>query len=840
MQIKDVSVLTAVLVVLLLISTQCVKGSGDGSREQDMMFNTGWKFIRDSVPGAELPGYDDSAWITVDLPHDFSIMDLPGDDTEEQIGPFSEKSPGNGNPTGHVMGGTGWYRKHFVLKNEDQEKTVRLKFDGVYMESELWVNGRKLGENKNGYTPFWFNISPYLKDAGETNTIAVKVENKGRNSRWYSGSGIYRNVHLLLDHPVHVVPWGVHVNTPMVGANRATAAINATIQNDLKGDANAEITCNILNEEGRVVASSTESKELKAQGQITTSKLLEISNPKLWSLEQPNMYLAEIVIKVNDKVTDTYRQSFGFRTIGISAEQGFLLNGNPMLLKGGCLHHDNGLLGAAAFERAEIRKVELMKANGFNAIRISHNPPSEIFLDACDRLGMLVINEFTDMWETYKSPLDYSQYFAGHWEKDLTNMILRDRNHPSIIMWSIGNEILKNSMEDALRIGKQLAGRVRFLDSTRAVTEAVTSLFTPVDWDSTGPLLALLDASGYNYKFGQYEMDHASFPDRIMYGSESFPLNAYDSWKQVETHPYVIGDFVWTAMDYLGETALANSSYVPEEQQTVFKLPENLSLPPGFNIWDYTQQLPSEWPNYISWCGDLDITGQKKPQSLYRDVLWDNSDIEINVHEFIPEGMAENVSGWGWPKEYPHWNWPHYEGKILEVRIFTKAPEVRLYLNGEAVGEKILTDQNQYVASFKVPYEAGELKAIALEDGKEVGSKILSTPGEPVAIRITPERTKIKANRSDLAYVMIEVTDEKGQLVQDNDIEISIELSGNGEIIASGNASPDGMESVNKPVLKIYQGKAQAIIRPNAVAGEIKFSANARGLSGDEVVLKIH
>jgi len=335
-------------------------------------------------------------------------------------------------------------------------------------------------------------------------------------------------------------------------------------------------------------------------------------------------------------------------------------------------------------------------------------------------------------------------------------------------------------------------------------------------------------------------MDHASFPDRIMYGSESFPLNAYDSWKQVETHPYVIGDFVWTAMDYLGETALANSSYVPEEQQTVFKLPENLSLPPGFNIWDYTQQLPSEWPNYISWCGDLDITGQKKPQSLYRDVLWDNSDIEINVHEFIPEGMAENVSGWGWPKEYPHWNWPHYEGKILEVRIFTKAPEVRLYLNGEAVGEKILTDQNQYVASFKVPYEAGELKAIALEDGKEVGSKILSTPGEPVAIRITPERTKIKANRSDLAYVMIEVTDEKGQLVQDNDIEISIELSGNGEIIASGNASPDGMESVNKPVLKIYQGKAQAIIRPNAVAGEIKFSANARGLSGDEVVLKIH
>lgn len=418
-------------------------------------------------------------------------------------------------------------------------------------------------------------------------------------------------------------------------------------------------------------------------------------------------------------------------------------------------------------------------------------------------------------------------------------MILRDRNHPSIIMWSIGNEILKDSMEDALRIGEQLARRVRSLDRTRFVTEAVTSLFTPVSWDRTGPLFAMLDAAGYNYKYGHYQADHEVFPDRIMYGSESFPINAFDFWKEVVDNPYVIGDFVWTAMDYLGESAIANSSYVPEDQKTVFALPDNLSLPPGFNIWDYTQSMPSSWPDYISWCGDLDITGQKKAQSLYRDVLWDNSDIEINVHEYIPEGMAENVSGWGWPKEYPHWNWPHFEGKTLEVRIFTKASEVRLLLNGQTFGEKILTDQDQYIASFLVPYEAGELKAIALENGEEVSSKILTTPGEAAAIRLSSERTTIEADRNDLAYIMIEVVDDKGQPVPDNAIEISLELSGSGEIVASGNGSPDGMESVNKPLIRSYQGKAQAIIRPFTSGGEIQLSATAIGLSDDKILIQV-
>lgn len=836
---KNVSILPALIVCMVLMSTQFTNSFSNGTAEPDLLFNSGWKFKRDSIPGAELPGYDDSDWLTVDLPHDFSIMDLPGEDSDEQMGPFSKKSPGNGNSTGHVIGGTGWYRKSFVLDKEDKDKTAVLKFDGIYVESEIWVNGNKLDENRNGYTPFLVNITGALNDAGESNTIALKVENKGRNSRWYSGSGIYRNLHLLLDHPVHVAPWGVYVKTSEVNTEKALADIQVSILNDFDDDIDASLTINILNSGGQIVTSSEEEIILPGSGNVVTDKQLEILNPIFWSLESPYLYSAEITVEIDNKVTDRYRQSFGVRTIDISAEYGFLLNGEPLLLKGGCLHHDNGLLGSAAFEWAEIRKVQLMKANGFNAIRISHNPPSEVFLDACDRLGLLVINEFTDMWENYKNPQDYSRFFTDDWNKDLTNMILRDRNHPSIIMWSIGNEILKNSVVDAVRIGSQLAERIKELDETRFITEAVSHIFTPGGWDKSGPVFELLDAGGYNYTYDKYEDDHARYPMRIIYGSESFPNKAYENWKRVEQHPYVIGDFVWTAMDYLGEVLIGNSSYVPEEEKAEFSLPENIVIPPGFSIWDYMQNMPSEWPNYISWCGDLDITGQKKPQSLYRDVLWDNSPIEINVHEPIPEGMAENLSGWGWPKEYPHWNWSGREGKALEVRVFTKAPEVKLLLNDRTIGERPLTDQDQYIASFIVPYEAGELKAIALENGEEVGSKILTTPGDAVAVRLSAERTRIKADRNDLAYIMIEVVDDQGQLVPENEIEINLELAGNGELVASGNASPDGMESVNKSIIKIYQGRAQAIIRPYTTAGEIKLSANAPGLSGDEIILQV-
>jgi beta-galactosidase len=479
-----------------------------------------------------------------------------------------------------------------------------------------------------------------------------------------------------------------------------------------------------------------------------------------------------------------------------------------------------------------------MKANGYNAIRCAHNPPSEVFLNACDRVGMLVIDEFTDMWESYKNPNDYSRFFREWSDKDLTDMILRDRNHPCIIMWSIGNEIPESSTPVGVPIGKQLAERVKALDNTRVVTESISEFLTPGGWKNTNAAIEILDVPGYNYAWTKYEPDHQIFPERIMYASESFPTDAYDSWKPAERTPYVIGDFVWTSMDYIGEVSLGRASYVPEAQKSTFKIPEGFQLPAGVNIFDLMVKQPSDWPYFVSGCGDIDITGEKKPQMLYRDVLWDNSKLEINVHAPIPEGYAENISMWGWPDEWPVWNWKGNEGKPLQVRVFTKASHVRLELNGKVIGEKGLLPEDKYIAVFEVPYQPGELKAVSLENGKEIATRVLKTPGEAAAIRLVADHNSIKADRNDLAYIKIEVIDGNGQLVPQDSINISLTLSGNGELAASGNANPKDMASVNRPQIKTFKGRAQTIIRP-AGSGKIKLIAESEGLKTCELIVRV-
>jgi len=815
----------------------CSANNTKSVSDRDRLFNSDWKFIRDSLTGAEQVGYDDSKWMMVDLPHDYSIMDLPGEDGPDQIGPFSRMAPGNGNSNGQVMGGTAWYRKSFTLDKADEGKTVVLNFDGVYMESEVWVNGLKAGIHKNGYTPFWFDITSLLNADGTPNVVAVKVDNEGSNSRWYSGSGIYRNVHLTLTQAVHFAVWGAKITTPEIKQSSAVVDVEVTVQNEMEEEVNAGITIKLKDKDGRLAGVANDTIVLSGKSSKIKINQIEVKSPALWSVESPNLYDAEITVEVDNKVADVYHQKFGIRSIEFSAEKGFLLNGKPVLLKGGCMHHDNGLLGSAAFNRAEVRRVEIMKANGYNAIRCAHNPPSEVFLDACDSLGMLVIDEFTDMWEGYKTPQDYSRFFGEWSDKDLTDMILRDRNHPSIIMWSIGNEIPESSLENGLRIGNQLTEHVKALDNTRPVTEAMSEFLTPGGWENTVVAFEVLDVGGYNYTWTKYEPDHQKYPERIMYASESFPIDAYDYWKPAENLPYVIGDFVWTSMDYLGEVSVGSASYVPEAQQMTFKMPEGFQLPPGINIFDLMASMPSNWPYFIAGCGDIDITGEKKPQMLYRDVLWDNSKLEINVHTPIPEGYAENITMWGWPDEWPIWNWKGSEGIPLQVRIFTKASHVRLELNGKTVGEKELSEGDKYIAVFEVPYQPGELKAIALENGKELASKALNTPGEPAAIRLTAERNKLKADRNDLAFLKIEVIDANGLLVPHDAIPVELILSGNGELVASGNANPKDMESVNQPQLKTYKGKAQAIIRPFSTGGEIRLRVESEGLIPGELTI---
>jgi len=827
------------LVILLNLIFSYTAKSQIKESQRDRLLNSGWKFIRDSIPGAEQPGFDDSKWMTIDLPHDYSIMPLTGEDRADKIGPFSRKSPGNGNSTGHVIGGTGWYRKSFTLDKSDDGKTVILNFDGVYMEAEVWVNGKQTGIHKNGYTPFWYNITPLLNPSGKVNVIAVKVENNGRNSRWYSGSGIYRNVRLTITQSVHIAEWGVYVTTPVIDQNSALADIAVTARNESEKETTAKVTINIKNKNGRIAGTSNYNIVLSGKSENTSKKQIKIKDPLLWSLEDPNLYSAEITIEANKKLQDTYNQTFGIRSIEFSAHKGFLLNGKSVELKGGCLHHDNGFLGAATIDRAEIRKAELMKANGYNAVRSAHNAPSETFLNACDRLGILVIDEFSDIWESYKNPQDYSRFFREWWNKDLTDMVLRDRNHPSIIMWSIGNEIPESSSAVGVQIGKQLAERVKALDNTRVVTEAISEVFTPGGWKNTTSAIELLDVAGYNYTWTKYESDHEKYPSRIMYGSESFPGDAYDSWKPAEKFPYVIGDFVWSAMDYIGEVSVGSATIVPEARKTIFKMPTELNLPAGVNIFDVLGRMPTEWPYFISGCGDIDITGDKKAQMFYRDVLWDNSKLEINVHAPIPAGFAENLSGWGWPNELQSWTWKGNEGKPLQVRVFTRASHVRLELNGKNVGEKDLLAGDKYIAVFEVPYEPGELKAIASDNGKETAIKVLKTAGDPYAIILVADRNNINADRNDLSFVKIEVVDEHGKIVPQDSIKIRLTISGNGELAASGNANPKDMASVNRQVIDTYRGKGQAIIRPSGEGGTITMKAEAQGLKTGELRIQV-
>ena len=817
---------------LTLLLAGCAQ-SQESMRERP--FSDGWKFVRDSIAEAISPDYDDSGWISVDLPHDYSLMPLSDTDTEDQIGPFSKLSPGKTH-TGHVMGGHGWYRKTFTTSKADEGKTFTLLFDGAYMETVVWVNGVKVGDNRYGYSPFAFDITALLKAPGEKNVISVEVENTERNSRWFTGAGIYRDVTLIVTDPVHVGLWGAHVTTPSVTPELAKVDIELTLCNDQLVESEAEVTIDIIGPDGVTVARDIDKADLAASSKTVVSRQLTVDSPSLWSPDSPALYKAVISLTADGRTVDRCTQTFGIRTIEYSAERGFLLNGEPLLMKGGCLHHDNGFLGAAAIRTAEYHRVQLMKDNGYNAIRCSHNPPSQHFLDACDEIGIVVLDEFVDMWDYYKNTHDYARFFCERWESDLTRMMLRDRNHPCVVMWSIGNEIPKASIAEGVRIGTMLKDKMYELDGTRPVTEAIPLflMWLHGGWEASGPFFDVLDIGGYNYMETEYEKDHKKYPERIMVGTESYPLHAYDNWKAVERLPYVIGDFVWTALDYIGEVAIGKASYGKEQKtdDNHADLGKKLrGINPKF-LFDAmnANANSSSWPNYISWCGDLDIIGVKKPQGRYRDVLWDESVIEMNVHEPIPAGLGEQLSAWGWPQEFASWNWEGNEGVPLQVRVFTKAPQVRLELNGETVGEKTLTEADKYIATFDVPYRPGTLTAVALSDGQEVGRTALTTTGKAEALKLCVDRSQVNADRSDLAFIRIDAVDAEGRVVPVSDVTVDISVTGDGEMAASGSADPADMKSMNRSHVRLYRGQAQVIVRPFAKAGAISVSVSADGL----------
>jgi beta-galactosidase len=803
--------------IAAFLFNSCSKPQSDFSnREQN--FDSGWKFKLGKVAHADSAVFDDSAWRTLDLPHDWSIEDLPVVTGKKQIGPFTEDSPGKG-ATGNVMGGEAWYRKTFVTESSFKNKIVQICFDGVYMECNIWLNGQHVGFHSYGYTPFNCNLTPFLKPVGEKNTLAIVVINPGKNSRWYSGSGIYRHVVLRVTDLVNIPVWGTFITTPEVSAEKAKVKVNTSVDNRTSGDVEIKVSTQIISPEGIEVAQS-ESTLKTISGKIDNNleQQFEVNAPERWSCDSPKLYTAVSKIEYQGKVVDQKTTVFGIRTIEFSAEKGFLLNGEKVLLKGGCMHHDNGPLGSATIDRAEERRVELMKKFGFNAIRTSHNPPSSQFLDACDRLGVLVIDEAFDQWLKPKNPNDYSGYFYKFHQQDLEAMVLRDRNHPSVILWSIGNEIQERADSSGLKIMKELSSIIKKLDTTRPVTEAICTFWDNPGktWEYAQPALELLDVAGYNYLWREYENDHQKYPKRMIIGTESIAKEAFENWQMVEKHSYILGDFIWTAMDYLGEAGIGHSLIVTPETKPQFS--------PG-------------WPWYNSYCGDIDICGFKKAQSYYRDVVWKISNLEMAVHAPIPAGMVEYVSMWGWPDEQQSWNWTGNEGQKLKVNVYSNYPEIRLELNGKVVGTKTVSDETKLTADFEVPYEAGELKAIALKDGKEMGSKVLKTTGKPAKMRLTADRSELKASRNDLSYVTVEITDDAGNIVPDANLPIQFKVEGAGELAAVENGNPTDLKSFRTQKVNSFHGKCLAILRPTGTSGEIKLKAESDGLLGSELVV---
>lgn len=801
---KPKSVILVPLLFLLFISCRVQKDSS----EREILFNDNWKFIRADVENAQSADFDDSAWRIVDLPHDFSIEDIPGKEGIKQVGPFSEESAG-GPSTGHVVGGTAWYRKHFTLTKADEEKIIKILFDGIYMNADVWINGVHLGNHPYGYTAFAYDLTEHLHPAGQDNILAVQVKNEGKNSRWYSGSGIYRNVTLIKTNPVHVDLWGVFVHTPEVTNEKATVAVDVTLVNETPGEKEFILKMEFKGPDGNVVTYFDDEKELPAGTKLKYEHEFQFPEYRLWSPENPELYTVSVQLLDGKKLLDEVSERFGIRMLDFSAEKGFRLNGESVLLKGGCLHHDNGPLGSAAFETAEFRRVKTMKENGFNAIRTAHNPPSEAFLDACDNLGMLVLDESFDHWQKPKNPQDYHLYFDEWWENDIEAMVLRDRNHPSIIIWSIGNEIQERADSSGLEIARKLKGKILELDKTRPVTQAVCHFWDNPGktWDDTAPVFAQMDVHGYNYRWNDYEPDHKKYPERIMIGTESFPKEAFENWQLVEKHPYVIGDFVWTGMDYLGESGIGHTK--PDTSKIGF-------LPP--------------WPWFNANCGDVSVLGYKKPQMYFRDVVWRNSDLEMLVHAPVPEGQKEVVSMWGWPEEWKNWNWEGNEGKQLTVSVYSRCDTVRLELNGKIIGTKAVSEDTRLTAQFEVPYQPGELVAVGLKDGKETARQTLKTTGKPFQFVITAENNTFPGIRNELVYFNIEVLDENGVLVPDAEIPVEFEITGNGKLQAVASENPKEMQSFQQPRIKTWRGKCQLIVRVARQGGEINVSAKSEGL----------
>lgn len=767
--------------------------------------NHDWTFAKGDIAGASQADFDDSGWQKVSVPHDWAIMDGP-----DGRPPFDPQVVG-GQDSGYLPGGIGWYRRELVLSEAEVASLVRLRFEAVYMDSTIWINGEQVAKHPYGYTAFTVDVTGKVR-AGR-NVIAVRVDHADPSSRWYAGSGIIRPVALELLNCVHIDPDSVFVTTPVATREASVVSVDAVINNCGPKARSAEVVSRIVSANGEVVAQNTQTAAITKNTPSKLSVRFDLTGAALWSPSSPNLYTLVQEVRMDGRLVDERRVRFGIRTFTVDAKNGLRINGESIYLRGGNIHHDNYMLGAAGLPDAERRKVALLKDAGYNAIRIAHNPASQATLDAADELGMLVINEAFDAWNKSKRAKDYSRFFATEWQKDIDSMVISGRNHPSILFWSIGNEIPEQGTPQGIDTGLKLAARVRALDPTRPVTQAVNGQ-PPV----SDAQFAVVDIAGYNYQVALLESDHKTHPERVMYTSESTSKDAFAYWRPVETMPWVIGDFIWTAMDYLGEAGIGWMGYSQDWQKL------------------------GPYPWHLAYSGEIDATGRKRPAAYYRQVMWKSGINPVVAFVRQPKGTEDLPDrdyfpttkphlDWSLEDVHPSWTWPGQEGKPQDVVVYSEFPEVELFLNGKSLGRKAVSVATEYKASYKVTYAAGHLEAVGYRDGNIAARWSLRTAGQPTEARISLNREQLRANGQDLAYVTIELTDALGTPIytRQEDRKVTVRVLGPARLAGFGNGDPQDASSLQSATRKTFHGRAVAVIQSERQPGEIIVEIEVEG-----------
>lgn len=823
-------------IALMLVVNACA--NADASAPRSANFDEGWKFNLGDSAAYSQPDFNDSSWRSLNLPHDWAIE-----------GDFSKENP-SGTGGGALPGGIGWYRKTFTVPGYKEGEKVYIDFDGAYMNTTVYINGHELGTRPYGYASFSYDITPWLKEGD--NVIAVKVDNSDQpNSRWYSGCGIYRHVWLRKLDAIHVAQWGTYVTTSDITPDSATVNIATTVDNTSATDAEVTLTTRVIDPQGKVAATVTASDNIAAGKSATVNQTARVADPQLWSLDNPALYSVVTDVAVGGKTVDTYQTTTGIRTIEFTADKGFFLNGEQVKINGVCMHHDLGALGAAVNTRAIRRQLEILQEMGVNAYRASHNPPAPEVLALCDSMGILVMDEAFDMWRKRKTERDYARFFDEWHERDLTDLVTRDRNHPSIIMWSIGNEVLEQwsdaaadtlSLEEAnliLNFGHgadklakdgdemsvnsmltaKLADIVKQLDPTRPVTAGMNEPNPGNHLIKSGAL----DVIGLNYHDEWYDDAEKNYPGKPLLGSETVSALMTRGYYKNPSDSIIIAPKRWD-IPY-EDPSFACSAYDNEHvpwgtthENSLRRMKDDRVM--GQFIWtgfDYIgEPTPYGWPARSSYFGIVDLAGFPK------DVYY------MYQSEWRPDKTVLHL--------FPHWNWT--PGQTVDLlAYYNNADEVELFVNGKSQGVRSKGD-GEYHVMWRVPFEPGTIKAVSRKAGKTVAEQVINTAGEPAQIRLTPDRATIAADGNDLSFVTVEILDSDGNLCPTavNEVTFTVEGAGQNEGVDNGN--PISLERFKADSRKAMAGKALLIVRNNGKKGDINVKAVSPGLSDATVTLK--